>query len=122
MTKELRDLHRVDELKNFVANNFLKLVIKLCTGIHALISSSRTRSCALKMRDCHYRTSPIVYWGKGSTVGWYKVLDSLLVTVCCDNNGFSRVVTLKSLSWVFSLEVFPIHKQITVSTLFSATY
>ncbi|KAL0007679.1 hypothetical protein SO802_009181 [Lithocarpus litseifolius] len=24
------------------------------------------------MRDCHYRTSPIVYWGKGSTVGWYK--------------------------------------------------
>ena len=26
------------------------------------------------MRDCHYRTSPIRYWSKGSTVGWYKVL------------------------------------------------
>ena len=25
-------------------------------------------------RDCHYRTNPIGYWGKGSTVGWYKVL------------------------------------------------
>ena len=20
--------------------------------------------------NCHYRTSPIGYWGKGSTVGW----------------------------------------------------
>ena len=36
MTKEFRDLHRVDELKNFVANIFLKLVSKLRTGIHAL--------------------------------------------------------------------------------------
>ena len=27
----------------------------------------------IKRRDCHYITSPIVYWGKGSTVGWYKV-------------------------------------------------
>ena len=25
-------------------------------------------------RDCHYITSPIGYWSKGSTVGWYKVL------------------------------------------------
>ena len=48
------------------------------------------------MRDYHYRTSSIKYWGKGSTVGWYKVLRSLLVTVCFDNSGFSRVVTLKS--------------------------
>ena len=29
-------------------------------------------SC-IKRRDCYYRTSPIGYWGKGSTVGWYKV-------------------------------------------------
>ena len=35
MTKEFRDLHRVDELKNFITNIFLKLVIK-----------SRTRICA----------------------------------------------------------------------------
>ena len=34
MTKELHELHRVDELKNFVANIFLKLMIK-----------SRTRIC-----------------------------------------------------------------------------
>ena len=37
MTKELRDLHRVDELKNFAANIFLKLVSKLRTGIRASI-------------------------------------------------------------------------------------
>ena len=33
MTKEFRDLHRVDELKNFAANIFLKLVSKPRTGI-----------------------------------------------------------------------------------------
>ena len=35
MTKELRDLHRVDELKNFAANILLKLVRKPRTGIRA---------------------------------------------------------------------------------------
>ena len=35
MTKEFRDLHRVDELKNFAANIFLKLVSKPRTGIRA---------------------------------------------------------------------------------------
>ena len=29
MTKHLLDLHRVDELKNFVTNNLLKLVIEV---------------------------------------------------------------------------------------------
>ena len=58
MTKQLHDLYRLDELKNFVVNIFLKLVIKSHTG-----------SCAVKMRDCYYRTSLIGYWGKGSTVG-----------------------------------------------------
>ena len=66
MTKELLDFHRLDELKNFAANISLKLVIK-----------SRTGSRALKRRGCYYRTSPIGYWGKGSTVGWYKVLGFL---------------------------------------------
>ena len=36
VTKEFRDLHRVDELKNFAVNILLKLVIKLRTGIHAI--------------------------------------------------------------------------------------
>ena len=39
------------------------------------------------MRDYHYKTSPIRYWGKGSIVGWYKVL-RFLVTACFDNSGF----------------------------------
>ena len=57
------------------------------------------------MRDYYYRTSPIEYWDKGSTVGWYKVLRliPLFVTVCFDNSGFSRVVTLKSPNGVFAL-------------------
>ena len=46
----------------------------------------------------------------------------LLVIACCDNSEFSKVVTLKSPGGVFPLEVFPIRKQITVSTLFSAAY
>ena len=37
MIKGFHDLYRVDELKNFAANIFLKLVIKLCTGIFAPI-------------------------------------------------------------------------------------
>ena len=74
MTKEFLDFHRLDELKNFTTNILLKLVIKSCTGIRAFIGYSYTGSRALKMRDFHYRTSPIGYWGKGSTVGWYKVL------------------------------------------------
>ena len=31
----------------------------------------------IEMRDFHYITSPIVYWAKGSTIGWYKVLGFL---------------------------------------------
>ena len=73
MTKQLHDLHRLDELKNFETNILLKLVIKSRTGIYA-IGQSRIRRCALKRRDCHDKTSPIGYWGKGSTVSWYKVL------------------------------------------------
>ena len=75
----------------------------------------------IERRDCHYKTSPIGYWAKGSTIGWYKVL-GFLVTACCDNSEFSGVVTLKSPGGVFALEVFPIHKQITVSNLFSAVF
>ena len=41
----------------------------------------------------------------------------LLVTACCDNSGFLGVMTLNSLGGVFALEVFPICKQISVSTL-----
>ena len=46
----------------------------------------------------------------------------LLVTACCDNSGFSGVVTLNSFDGVFALELFPIHKQITISTLFSTAF
>ena len=38
MTKNLLDLHRVDELKNFVANNLLSWCLKSCTGICITVS------------------------------------------------------------------------------------
>ena len=38
MTKKLLDLHRVDELKNFAANNFLSWCLKSRTGIRATVS------------------------------------------------------------------------------------
>ena len=37
MTKHLLDLHRVDELKNFAANNLLSWCLKLRTGIRATV-------------------------------------------------------------------------------------
>ena len=111
VTKQLHDLHHLDELKNFAANILFQSVIKLRTRIRA-ISQSRTGSCALKKRDCHYRISPIGYWGKGSTIGWYKVL-RFLVTACFDNSKFSGVVTLKSPGEIFCSVGFSIHKQIT---------
>ena len=37
MTKDLLDFHHLDELKNFAANIFFKLVIKLPTRIRASI-------------------------------------------------------------------------------------
>ena len=46
----------------------------------------------------------------------------LLIITCCDNSGFSEVVTLNSPSEIFALEVFLVRKLITVSTLFSATF
>ena len=70
MTKELFDFHRLDELKNFVANIFLKLMSKSCTEIHASNWLVKYWELCIKKRDCHYRTSPIGYWGKGSAVSW----------------------------------------------------
>ena len=35
MTKNLLDLHRVDELKNFVADNLFSWCLKSCTRIRA---------------------------------------------------------------------------------------
>ena len=46
----------------------------------------------------------------------------LLVNAYCDNSGLSRMLTLKSPGGVFVLEVFPIRKQIIVSTLISVAY
>ena len=69
MTKEFRDLYRVGELKNFAVNIFLKLVSKPRTKIHASNWLVMYWEPCITRRDCYYRTSPIKYWGKDSTVG-----------------------------------------------------
>ena len=50
---------------------------KPCTGIRALNWLVTYWEPCIKRRNCHYRTSPIGYWGKCSTIGWYKVLGFL---------------------------------------------
>ena len=73
--------------------------------------------------DCHYITSLIGYWGKGSIVGWYKILGFiLLVTACFDNSGFSGVVTLNLLGGVFPWWFFSFVNKPPVSNLFSAAF
>ena len=69
MTKHLPDLHRVDELKNFAANNLFRLVIEVAYwDPHNWLVTSL--GAVHQKGNCHYTTSPIRYWGKGSTVGW----------------------------------------------------
>ena len=73
VTKHLLDLHRLDELKNFVANNLLQLVIEVVYQDPCNWLVTYWELC-IKRRDFHYITSPIGYGGNGSTVGWYKIL------------------------------------------------
>ena len=69
MTKYLLDLHRVDELKNFAANNLLSWYLKSRTRI-CTTGQSHTWELCIKKGNYHYRTIPIGYWGKDSIVGW----------------------------------------------------
>ena len=75
----------------------------------------------IEMRDCYYITSPIMYWGKGSTVGCTEI--PLLVIAYFDNSGFSGVVTLNSPGGVlprwFSLFVNKSPVSNLISTAFS---
>ena len=69
MTKHFLDLHRVDELKNFVADNLLSWCFEVAywdprNWLVMYLGAVHQKG------NCHYRTSPIGYWGKGLTVGW----------------------------------------------------
>ena len=64
-----------DELKNFATNNLLKLVIEVAYWDPCNWLVTYWELC-IQRRDCHYRTSPIGYWGKSSIVGWFKVGNS----------------------------------------------
>ena len=121
VTNELLDLHRLDELKNFATNIFLKLV---CWYLDPCIDWLVTyQEPCIEMRDYHYITSPIGYWGKVLTVGWYQVLRFLLlVTACFDNSGLSRVVTLNSPGGILSQQFFPFINKSPMSNLFFVAF
>ena len=123
VTNELLDLHRLDELKNFVVNIFLKVGV-LVTYLDLCIDWLVTywEPC-IEKRDCHYITSPIGYWGKGSTLGWYQVLEFfLLVTACFDNSGLSGVMTLNSPGGVLPWWFFPFVNKSSVLYLFYVAF
>ena len=72
-------------------SNFMIFIVwwteKLCSQHPSLVGDQVTywdlrnwlvtRNRTLKMTYYYYKTSPIGYWGKCSTVGWYKVLGFL---------------------------------------------
>ena len=77
----------------------------------------------IERRDCCYNTSPIGYWGKGSTIGWYEVLRFLLlVTACFDNIGFSGMMTLNSPGGILPRWFSPFVNKSPVSNLFSTAF
>ena len=42
----------------------------------------------IELEDCHYNTSPIGYWGKGSTIGWYFPIRK---QITCIKSIFHRI-------------------------------
>ena len=95
--KEFRNFHRFYELKNFIANIFLKLECQSCTWIHASIGQLCTQSRALK----------------GEIVTTYT---------CFDNSGFLGVVTLNSPDGILTRQFFPFINKTPVSNLISAEF
>ena len=122
VTKELCDLHYVDKLKNFAANIFLKLVCQSCTLICVSIGQSRTWIYALKGEIV---ITLQVQLGIGVRVQLQvgiRYQDSLLVTACFNNNGFSGVVTLNSPDGVLPRWFFPFVNKSPMSNLFSPAF
>ena len=123
VTKELLDLHCLDELKNFAVNIFLKVGV-LVTYLDPCIDWLVTywEPC-IERKYCHYIASPIGYQGKGSIISWYQILRFLLlITACFDNSGFSGVVTLNSPNGVLPRWFFLFVNKSPMSNLFSASF
>ena len=110
VTKEFLDLHCLDKLKNFTANIFLKLVCQSHTWIRTSIGQSRTWSYALKEEIVITLQVQLCIGVRVQLQIGIGTEIPLLVTACCDNSEFSGVVTLKSLSVVFAMQIIPIHK------------
>ena len=55
----------------------------------------------IERKDCHYRTSPIGYWGKGSTLGCRAVNEPSFVEWCMFKLGSSGKIKSSSLAWTY---------------------
>ena len=122
VTKELPNLHYWMNIRTLQPTSFSSWCVSHVLRFVHYQSVMYWDSC-IEWRDCRYITSPIGYWGKGSTIGWYQVLGFfLLITACFDKSGFSRVVTLNSpggvLPWWFS----PFINKSPKSNLFFAAF
>ena len=62
----------VDELKNFAANNLFKL-LELVMYWDPCILVSHILGFVHQGKNYRYNTSPIGYWGKGSTVSYFGI-------------------------------------------------
>ena len=69
--QQSKDFCGVNHVLGFVQRSKLRIRIRVSNWLVMYWEVS------IKRRYCHYRTSPIGYWGKDSTVGWYKVLGFL---------------------------------------------
>ena len=72
----LLDLHHLDELKNFATNNLLQLVVEVayCNPRTWLVTYWEL---CIENERLSLQNKSNGYWGKGSTIGWYKVLGLL---------------------------------------------
>ena len=70
-TKQLHDLHRVMNRRTLQPTSFSSWWLSRVLGSAQLVS--HVLGAVHWKRDYHYKTNPIGYWGKGSTIGWYKV-------------------------------------------------
>ena len=70
MTKHFPNLHHMDELNNFAANNLFRLVIEVAHWDPCKLVSHVLGSCASKRGTVITKQVQLGIGGKGSTVGW----------------------------------------------------
>ena len=122
VTKELPDLYCWMNKRTLQPTSSSSWRVSHVLGfVHHLLATYW--DLCIERRDCLYITSPIGYWDKVLTVGWYQILRFLLLaTTCFDNSEFSGVMTLNSPSGVLPRWFSPFLNKSPVSNLFSVAF